>query len=58
MRREYFKDGNKQMPVSSNTYFDVFHENPFTFQLECVQRCMMAFRMDSVKLHCDAFKSM
>ena len=42
----------------SNVYFHVFCENPFTFPLECVQRHMMTFRMDSVKLHWDAFKSL
>ena len=58
MRREYFKGGKKQMSTSSNVYFHVFHENPFTFPFECVQRRMITFRMDSVKLHWDAFKSM
>ena len=47
-----------KMPGPSNVYFRVLHENPFTFPFECVQRCMMAFRMDAVKLHRDAFKSM
>ena len=46
------------MPGPSNVYFRVLHKNPFTFPFECVQRCMMAFRMDTVKLHRDAFKSM
>ena len=46
------------MPGPSNVYFRLLHKNPFTFPFECVQRCMMAFRMDAVKLHQDAFKSM
>ena len=57
-RREYLKDGKKQISAPSNIYFHVFHENPFIFQSECVQRRMMTMRMDSVKLHWDAFKSM
>ena len=57
MHKEYFKDEKKQMSAPSNIYFHVFHENPFTFPFECVQRRMVTFGMDSVKLHWDAFKS-
>ena len=58
MHREYFKDVKKPMSGPSNVCFHVLHENPFTFPFECVQRCMMTFRMDTVKLHSNAFKSM
>ena len=57
MRREYFRDGKKQMFPPSNVYFHVFHENPFPFLFECVQRCMITFQVDSSKLHWDGFKS-
>ena len=57
MRREYFKDGRKQMSGPSKVYFHLFHENPFISPFECVQRRMMTFRMGTVNLHWDAFKS-
>ena len=37
--------------------FYILQENPFIFPFECVQRHMMTFRMNIVKLHWDAFKS-
>ena len=46
------------MSGPSNVYFHIFLENPSTLLFECVQRRMMLLRMDSVKLHWDAFKSM
>ena len=46
------------MTGPSNVYFEIFHDNPFPFPFECVQRRIMTFRMDIVKLHQDAFKSM
>ena len=45
------------MSEPSNLYFHVIHENLFTFSFECVQRRMMTFREDSVKLHWDALKA-
>ena len=57
-RREYFKDSKKQMSTTSIVYFHVFHENQFAFPFECVQRRMMTFLMDIIKLHWDTFKSM
>ena len=46
------------MSGPSNEYFHVFQKNPFTFPFESVQRCMMKFRMDGVKLYSNVFKSM
>ena len=46
------------MSLPSDVYFHVFHKNLFTFPFKCVQRRMMTFRMDSAKLHWDAFKNL
>ena len=58
LRRNYIKDGKKQISTPSNIYFYAMHENLCAFPLECVQCRMVSFRVENIKLHWDAFKSM
>ena len=58
MKREYRKDGILCEAPPSNVYFHVFHENPFVSPFSCIQKKLVSFRKDYLKVHWSAFVNM
>jgi hypothetical protein len=51
MRREYWNQGIKCVAEPSNVYFHVSYDNPLFQPFECIQRKLLTFNIQMVKIH-------